>query len=100
MTGDWPTAEIDHANGTRDDNRWSNLRSATRSQNLVNARKPSTNTSGLKGVSWDAERGNWRAYLTLNGRNKYLGRFADPAEAHRAYFAAARLHFGEFARTE
>jgi hypothetical protein len=50
MTAAWPR-QIDHVNLNRADNRWCNLREATTSQNLANARMPSTNTSGFKGVS-------------------------------------------------
>jgi hypothetical protein len=35
MTGEWPAADVDHINHVRDDNRWSNLRGATRSQNIT-----------------------------------------------------------------
>src|SRR6185437_16179325 len=54
VTGNDPVAEIDHANGVGDDNRWSNLREASRTQNAHNLKTPSTNTSGFKGVHWHA----------------------------------------------
>ena len=34
----------------------------------------------------------------VEGKAKYLGSYATPAEAHAAYMAAAKIHFGEFAR--
>ena len=37
MTGAWPSKQIDHINGQRDDNRWCNLREATYSQNQTNS---------------------------------------------------------------
>src|SRR5687768_10767115 len=38
VNGEWPRGDIDHINGVRDDNRWTNLREATRSQNASNAK--------------------------------------------------------------
>ena len=60
-TGAWPEVEIDHRNGIRDDNRLSNLREATRSQNKHNVGLSRRNTSGLRGVSWFRAGGRWRA---------------------------------------
>jgi hypothetical protein len=96
--GSWPTEAIDHINGVRSDNRLVNLRQATRSQNSANSRAPSTNTSGIKGVAWDARRNRWTAYIKVAGRPRNLGRFHTAEEATAAYLAAAREHFGEFAR--
>jgi hypothetical protein len=100
MTGEWPTGGLDHANGTRSDNRWANLRCATQRQNLQNSRKRSDNISGFKGVRFRANRGHWYASLKVDGRNHYLGAFRDPVDAHLAYKAAAERHFGQFARAE
>jgi hypothetical protein len=81
-------------------NRWSNLRLSTRSQNNANRRRDIRNKSGFKGVSFDRERGNWIARITKESRDYFLGRFATTDKAHEAYAAAARLLYGEFARTE
>jgi HNH endonuclease len=40
MTGEWPEFDVDHQNRVRDDNRWSNLREATRSENMGNSAGP------------------------------------------------------------
>jgi len=98
MTGSWPTFDIDHKNGNGLDNRWDNLRSATRSQNMANTKLPLTNTSGYKGVRWDKARGKWRAEIRIKGRSRHLGLFATAEEAHAAYMEKAREVFGEFAR--
>jgi hypothetical protein len=98
MTGEWPDAEIDHINGDPSDNRIVNLRPATRSQNSANGRKPSDNTSGLKGVSWHARGRKWRAQIVVNGKCRHLGLFDCPAAAHAAYLAATEKFFGEYAR--
>lgn len=87
---------IDHINGKRDDNRIANLRECTYSQNNSNTRLRSDNVSGLKGASYVAERGKWIAQISVNGKNKNLGRFATAEEAHAAYCRAADLFYGEF----
>jgi hypothetical protein len=95
LTG-WPL--VDHRNGDGLDCRRANLRPATVSQNGANATLRPDNRSGYKGVSRDQRRGLWTAELYADGRRHYLGRYADPADAARAYDAAARQHHGEFAR--
>lgn len=99
MTGEWPQQDIDHKNGIRADNRWENLREATASQNLANARLRSNNTSGFKGVTWDRERKKWVAQIRVRGRHIHVGRYTSPEEAHVAYMRAATHHFGEYARS-
>jgi hypothetical protein len=95
MTGEWPINEIDHKNRVRDDNKWSNLREATSSQNHRNARAL---TSGLKGTHFDKQSNRWRAFIHQNGKQRYLGNFATAAEAHAAYCTAAMGIDPEFAR--
>lgn len=90
--------EIDHRNRNGLDNRRQNLRVGTISQNRANSRRRHNNKSGLKGV-WSA-RGNgnrWRAGLRVNGTSIHLGVFTSKEDAARAYGAAARAAFGEFA---
>lgn len=91
--------EVDHKNGDGLDNRRENLRAATDSQNSANAGKCAcASTSRFKGVSWGKDRGKWRAYIEMNGRQKFLGYFHDELDAARAYNEAALEAFGEFAR--
>jgi hypothetical protein len=98
MTGAFPENEIDHINGVKDDNRWCNLREATRSQNLQNIRCRSSSLSRLKGVQWDRRRKKWASGIFVNKRHLHLGYFTSATEAHEAYVHAAKEHFGEFAR--
>jgi hypothetical protein len=100
MTGMCCRPAIDHRDLDRANNRWSNLRRATKSDNSANRRRLRNNTSGFKGVHQDRDSGRWVARLRKDGRTHYLGRFATPQEAHAAYVAAAREMFGEFARAE
>jgi hypothetical protein len=64
--GYWP-GEVDHINCNKRDNRISNLREVTRSQNLTNKGLKSNNTSGVTGVSWDSTAKSWRAYVRVGG---------------------------------
>jgi hypothetical protein len=97
--GRWPENEVDHQNGDRIDNRISNLREATHSENLKNTSFQINNKSGRKGVHWDAERRRWLAQIMVGGKHMHLGRFRDLDAASEAYESAAKLHFGDFART-
>jgi hypothetical protein len=88
--------ECDHVNRNPLDNRRKNLRIATSTQQKGNQRiLRTTNKSGYRGVCWHKQQGIWRA--TLKG--KHLGLFRDPIDAARAYDAAAKAYFGEFAKT-
>lgn len=91
MTGKLPAQDIDHINGSRDDNRWVNLREASRSQNLENI-DPKTNQSGFLGVT-KTRCGNWTARIMKSGKPYYLGTFYSPDEAGAAYLEAkSKLH--------
>lgn len=98
MTGEWPESMVDHADTNGLNNRWSNLRPATKSQNSANSRKPVTNKTGFKGVSVAKKSGKYRATITVNGRHKDLGIHSTPEAAHDAYCDAAAAYSGEYAR--
>lgn len=89
---------VDHINCNGLDNRRSNLRLATSAQNAKNRGMHPGNTSGYKGVCWHPSANRWQAQIKVDGRNKYLGLFPTPVEAHAAYCAAAKELHGEFAR--
>jgi hypothetical protein len=100
MTGTMPSEWIDHRNGKGTDNRFTNLRLSTRSQNQQNRPKNKNNASGFKGVSYSAaiKQRPWRATISVNGHFIHLGRFKTKAEAFAAYRDAAQELHGEFAR--
>lgn len=88
MTGHEPKAFIDHKNGDPCDNRWSNLREATRTQNNRNTKKRRGCARLPKGVH-RTKLGRYQAQICL-------GTFNTIKEAHAAYCRVARTVFGEF----
>lgn len=92
-TEEWPPADIDHINGVRSDNRFGNLRLAPNGTNAQNYPLHGRNRVGLHGVSWVEARQSWRAMIRVDGKQRYVGIFRTPEEAHRAYLAAkAKYH--------
>jgi len=70
------SGDMDHINGDRRDNRLSNLRVVTNSENRKNSKLQVNNTSGVPGVAWDKGRGKWAAYIKVNSKRVALGRFS------------------------
>lgn len=96
MTGCWPTDEIDHKNGVILDNRWENLREASRKNNCVNTRVHRDCGSGFKGVRL-REWGKYEARVSRSGKVYYLGFFESAELAHQAVLKKAKFLDGEFA---
>lgn len=94
VTGQWPIDEIDHANRNRADNRWANLREATRGQNQANRK---VKRKGLKGVTPTPE-GRWKARAGFDGEQVHIGHFETEKDAHMAYRVTAKKLHKEFAR--
>jgi hypothetical protein len=99
-TGEWPPdgTDIDHVNRNRSDNRWSNLRLASRSQNMGNSPAHRDGSSGVKGLTWLSRRQKWQVRICVQGKRKTLGYFASKEQAALVYRRAAQAAFGEFAR--
>lgn len=89
-TGACDFIEIDHINGDRADNRLSNLREVSKSENARNVGVRTNNTSGVCGVYWNKAVNKWQAYIKTNGKAKYLGIFVDFEDAVKCRRAAER----------
>lgn len=87
----------DHINGNKLDNRKSNLRDCTYTENNVSKPPTSSNTSGYKGVSFSKGMNKWHAQIRKSGEHWDLGYFDSPREAAQAYNDKAREIYGEFA---
>ena len=98
--GVWPKEQIDHVNGDKTDNRFCNLREATHQQNSGNKKAYKNNSSGVKGVAWDASRELWMAYVVTNRKMKNLGRYSRFEDAVAVRTEAARARDGEFFRAK
>lgn len=91
---------IDHINGNTLDNRKVNLRVSSHTENIWNQKLRTSNTSGVKGVSWSRRREKWQAQIMVNRKAISLGFYTDIEDARNAYAkASAELH-GEFGRVE
>lgn len=89
--GEMPKHEVDHINGVKDDNRISNLRDVTKTENVQNQRKAqSHNKLGVLGVHIDKESSRFIAKISINGKQKNLGRYDTKEEAHDVYLKAKR----------
>ena len=95
--GSWPTHQIDHINGIKDDNRISNLREATQSENQKNVGTRKDNKTGYKGVSYHSKRKTYVARMMINGKEKWIGDFPTAEKASQEYLRHAELHHAEFA---
>lgn len=94
----FPNVRVDHRDCDGLNNRRENLRLATASQNLCNQRPSCRNTSGHKGVNWDAQKGKWRAVITFHRKRKFLGHFDSKEIAAAEYAKANAAIHGEFGR--
>lgn len=96
MLGTEPPAHLDHHDGDSLNNRWVNLRPADDHLNAAN-RVHTKSSGGYKGVY--KRHGRFRAMIKVNQQAIHLGTYDTAEEAHAAYAAAARMHFGGYHRT-
>lgn len=94
MTGRFPDGLVDHVNRQRSDDRWENLRPCTQRQNMANC----VARNGIKGISWDNQRGRWLAQARIGGVKKNLGRYQCLGAAINAHRSAVTADAKEFAR--
>jgi hypothetical protein len=88
---------VDHHNNKTLDNRRTNLRIASYSENNSNRPKKKNTSSQYIGVHLNKKTGKWVAQIRIGGKNAHLGTFACEIDAARAYDSMARKYRGEFA---
>lgn len=76
---------IDHIDGNRTNNTFSNLRWATSQENARNRKKRTGTSSQYKGVSFNKRDNNWRPSIMINGKTIHLGTYETEIQAGQAY---------------
>ena len=87
---------VDHINHDKSDNRRSNLRIVSHSQNQQNMKTPKHNSSGVKGVSWSNRKQSWIVQIKINGKLHFLGSYRKKEDAISARKAAEEKYFGQY----
>lgn len=87
----------DHIHGNGLDNRRSEIRLASASQNMQNRKMQKNNTSGYRGVHRHKKSGKFQATIYVNNKPIYLGTYNTPEKAYAVYCEAAIKYHGEFA---
>ena len=88
--------DIDHRHRKTNDNRKSQLREVTRSQNLMNRGIQKNSISGVTGVTWYKKNSKWIAQIYVNEKRIYLGSFTNIEDAIQARLEAEKKYFGGF----
>ena len=89
--------QIDHIKHKLFDNRKSQLRVVSNGQNGMNKDKPSNNTSGHRGVSYNKKLNKWQAYIRYNNKHMHLGYFENFEDAVKTRLDAEKRYFKEYA---
>lgn len=95
-SGEWPHEEIDHIDGVRSNNAYSNLRLASRAENCRSMAQSAGAVSRYRGVSRDPKTGRWTAKICVNLHQKHLGRFDTEEAAYAAYVSASKALHKDF----
>ena len=88
---------VDHINRNKLDNRKCNLRISDKTGNNRNVGLQKNNKSGITGVRWDKQTNKWKAEITVNYKNIYLGIFDSKEDAIKRRLIAEKKYFGEYA---
>jgi hypothetical protein len=79
--GEFPKITIDHIDRKTSNNKISNLRIITKSENMANANIRIDNKSGHKGVRFNKKDNKWRSKISKEGKEIYLGSFSNIEDA-------------------
>ena len=88
MRGYFPENDVDHLDGIKNNNRWNNLRHASRSCNFQNRKLQTNSTSGFIGVRWHKRHKKWYSRICIYRKTIHIGCYNTPEEA-----ALARCHY-------
>ena len=87
---------VDHINHITYDNRKKNLRVCTLSQNGMNKNKPSNNTSGYTGITYNPSSNKWRVRIGVDNKTINIGKFTNIDKAIEARKQAEEKYFKEY----
>ena len=90
---------VDHINHNTLDNRKTNLRICTQTENCMNRNKRKNTTSQYKGVCWDKQRSKWSVQIAINNKRKYVGLYDSEFEASIEYDRYAIMYHGIYCKT-
>lgn len=90
--------EVDHKDNCGSNNKWSNLRLATRSQQLLNTRTRKDNFLGIKNVNLHKPSGKYRVKMRVQGKDRSFGYYDDLELAELVAIEARNKFHGEFAK--
>ena len=91
INGEFPSGDIDHVNGDKNDNRIANLRAATRSENNQNLGVRADNKTGHPGIQ-QTPQGRWSAVIQIQGKRIWLGNHTTKEDAIAARVEGKRVH--------
>lgn len=95
MTGSWPEFEVDHIDGQKTNDKFSNLRDVTKSINAQNKHVArNDNSSGLLGAHKLEGGKAWTSSIRVCGKQVSIGKFKTAQEAHDAYVKMKRIVHG------
>lgn len=98
MTGSIPD-EVDHLDGDRINNSWSNLRAASRTENCHNTSLRVNNKSGFKNVNWHPGMRKWEVQVRVEGMKCRFGYYDDIELADLVAQEVRSKYHKEFARS-
>ena len=97
-TGIYPNSDVDHKNMIRDDNRFENLRIASRRENMFNTRAHYDSASGIKNVFYRTDTNKYSVRVSVNGRYRSFGCFDDKELAELVANYVREKYHGEYSR--
>lgn len=81
VNGEFPPSHVDHIDSNGLNNRWNNLRLASRAENSKNVKIKKNNTSGVCGVYFNKQIKKWIAQIGIEGKVRSLGSFVNKEDA-------------------